>query len=75
LEQIALIDLNALRIAIYEFALWGETPIRVAINEAIELAKAYGSESAARFVNGVLGALAQRQKEVQAALNSGVISA
>lgn len=58
LEQMAIIDRNILRIAIYEFALTGETPIKVAINEAIELAKDYGSESASRFVNGVLGALA-----------------
>lgn len=58
LDQMAIIDRNILRIAIYEFALSGETPIKVAINEAIELAKDYGSESASRFVNGVLGALA-----------------
>lgn len=58
LEQMAIIDRNILRIAIYEFALTGDTPIKVAINEAIELAKDYGSESASRFVNGVLGALA-----------------
>lgn len=61
LEQMAIIDRNILRIAIYEFALTGETPIKVAINEAIELAKDYGSESASRFVNGVLGALAVRE--------------
>ena len=60
LDQMAIIDRNILRIAIFEFALAGETPIKVAINEAIELAKDYGSESASRFVNGVLGALAVR---------------
>lgn len=64
LEQMAIIDRNILRIAIYEFALTGETPIKVAINEAIELAKDYGSESASRFVNGVLGALAVREHHV-----------
>jgi len=52
------IDRNVLRIALYEFAVAGITPTRVAINEAIELAKLFGSESASRFVNGVLGALA-----------------
>ncbi len=57
-DQMAIIDRNVLRIAIYEFAIAGITPTRVAINEAIELAKAYGSDSAPRFVNGVLGALA-----------------
>src|SRR5688572_28001923 len=39
LSQMAIVDRNILRIAIYEFAIWGETPIKVAINEAIELAK------------------------------------
>ena len=58
IEQLAVIDRNLLRIAIYEFYVAGITPMRVAINEAIELAKQYGSESAPRFVNGVLGALA-----------------
>ena len=57
-DQMAIIDRNVLRIAIFEFALAAITPTRVAINEAIELAKAYGSDSAPRFVNGVLGALA-----------------
>jgi N utilization substance protein B len=58
-DQMAIIDRNILRIAIYEFAFAYITPIRVAINEAIELAKMYGSDSAPRFVNGVLGALAE----------------
>lgn len=57
LDQIAIVDKSILRIAIFEFALLGETPVKVAINEAIELAKQFGSDSASRFVNGVLGAL------------------
>lgn len=65
LDQMAIIDRNVLRMAIFEFAIWRETPIKVAINEAIELAKFYGSESASRFVNGVLGALAQREAELR----------
>jgi N utilization substance protein B len=64
LGQMALIDRNILRMAIWEFAADRETPIKVAINEAVELAKLYGSDSAPRFVNGVLGALATRQAEV-----------
>lgn len=56
--QMAIIDRNVLRIAIYEFVIAAITPTRVAINEAIELAKIYGSESAPRFINGVLGSLA-----------------
>jgi N utilization substance protein B len=64
LGQMALIDRNILRMAIWEFAADRQTPIKVAINEAVELAKLYGSDSAPRFVNGVLGALATRQAEV-----------
>lgn len=64
LDQMALIDRNILRMAIWEFAAWQQTPMKVAINEAVELAKLYGSDSAARFVNGVLGALALRQAEL-----------
>jgi N utilization substance protein B len=67
LDQMAVIDRNILRIAIWEFAVDGQTPIKVAINEAVELAKLYGSDSAPRFVNGVLGALAVRQSEISAA--------
>lgn len=57
IEQIALIDRNVLRIGLYEL-LFGnrtEVPPKVAINEAIELAKTYGSDSSGRFINGVLG--------------------
>jgi N utilization substance protein B len=65
LDQIAAIDRNILRMALWEFAVYGETPLKVAINEAVELAKLYGSDSAARFINGVLGALADHQGEIQ----------
>lgn len=58
-EQMAVVDRNVLRIAIYEFHIAHLTPLKVAINEAIELAKTFGSDSAPRFVNGVLGALAE----------------
>ncbi|MGZ9221627.1 MAG: transcription antitermination factor NusB [Anaerolineales bacterium] len=64
-EQVAAIDRNILRIALWEFAVFHETPIKVAINEAVELAKEFGSDSAPRFVNGVLGALADHQHEIQ----------
>ncbi len=57
-DQMAVIDRNVLRIAIYEFYIGKLTPIKVAINEAVELAKLFGSDSAPRFVNGVLGAVA-----------------
>ncbi len=67
MDQVAVIDRNILRIALWEFAIHGGTPIKVAINEAIELAKLYGSDSTPRFVNGVLGSLANRQNEIQQA--------
>ncbi len=60
LDQMAVVDRNILRIAIYEFLIDDETPVKVAINEAVELAKVYGSDSAPRFVNGVLGSLADQ---------------
>lgn len=60
LDQMAVIDRNILRIAIYEFLILGETPVKVAINEAVELAKLYASDSAPRFINGVLGSLADQ---------------
>ena len=67
-DQIAAIDRNILRMALWEFAVSHETPVKVAINEAVELAKMFGSDSAPRFVNGVLGALAAHQHEIQQAL-------
>jgi N utilization substance protein B len=60
LDQMAVIDRNVLRIAIFEFLVDTETPVKVAINEAVELAKLYGSDSAPRFINGVLGTLANQ---------------
>lgn len=68
LDQVAIVDRNIIRIALWEFAVDGTTPIKVAINEAVELAKIYGSDSAPRFVNGVLGSLSSRSNEVQQAM-------
>jgi N utilization substance protein B len=67
LDQIAVIDRNILRIALWEMALSDETPMKVAINEAVELGKVFGSDSTPRFVNGVLGSLADRQNEIRLA--------
>ena len=64
LDQIAPIDRNILRIAFWEFAIDKQTPVKVAINEAVELAKLYGSDAAPSFVNGVLGSLAKHQNEI-----------
>ncbi len=68
LDQVAIIDRNILRIALWEFAVFNETPLKVAINEAVELAKVYGSDSTPRFINGVLGSLSNRQNEIQQAM-------
>jgi N utilization substance protein B len=55
IEQIALVDLVVLRMAIYELLFKREVPPKVAINEAVELAKTFGGVNSSRFVNGVLG--------------------
>ena len=61
LEKITTVDRNILRIATYELLHNEEIPSKVAINEAIELAKTFGGESSGRFVNGVLGAIYRNQ--------------
>ena len=60
ISQMAIVDRNLLRMGIYEISMGSETPPKVAINEAVEMAKAFGSESSPRFVNGVLGAVMQK---------------
>lgn len=72
LDQIAAIDRNILRIACWEFAVFRETPTKVAINEAVELAKVYGSDSASRFVNGVLGTLVDHENEIRQMINEKI---
>ncbi|MCX7616000.1 MAG: transcription antitermination factor NusB [Patescibacteria group bacterium] len=66
-EQISLIDRNVLRIGVYEllFADKNEVPYKVAINEAIELAKNYGGINSGKFVNGVLGTVFKHLEEVK----------
>ncbi|MDP3957124.1 MAG: transcription antitermination factor NusB [bacterium] len=65
LEQVTVIDRNILRLGIYElmFGNYDEVPPKVAINEAIELAKTFGSDSSPRFVNGVLGTIYREMGE------------
>ena len=70
LEQVAAVDRNIIRIALWELAVYEKTPVKVAINEAVELAKVYGSDSTPRFVNGVLGSLAGNQNEIKQALQN-----
>jgi transcription antitermination protein NusB len=60
------VDRNILRLAIFEILLDNSVPIKVAINEAVELAKLFGSNNSPKFVNGVLGSvsrLASREKD------------
>ena len=67
-SQLSVIDRNILRIALFELIYTPGTPRKTAINEAVELAKIFGSESSARFVNGVLGS-------AMSGLESGEIAA
>ena len=64
-DQIAVLDRNILRMALWEIAVSDETPLKVAINEAVELAQRVGSDSSPRFINGVLGTLAKRSSELR----------
>lgn len=65
LDQIAIIDRNILRMAIFEFAIERRTPVGVAIDEAVNLAKIFGSDGSPSFVNGVLGTLADDETIIQ----------
>jgi len=56
-EQIPAVDRNILRLAIFEILLNNKVPVKVAINEAVELAKTFGSDNSPKFVNGVLGSV------------------
>lgn len=60
-EQMAVVDRTILRLAIFEILFRAGTPVKVTINEAIELAKAYGGDSSPRLVNGVLGSIVAKQ--------------
>lgn len=65
IEQITIIDRNILRIGTYELLFKGDIPPKVAINEAIEIAKSFGGESSGKFVNGVLGAMYKNEMDGQ----------
>ena len=60
-EQLAAIDRNILRLAIFEILIDNKVPLKAAINEAVELAKAFGSYNSSKFINGVLRAISQIQ--------------
>jgi transcription antitermination protein NusB len=56
-DQLAVMDRNILRLAIYEISIAKNVPLKVAINEAVELAKEFGASATPKFINGVLGAV------------------
>lgn len=60
--RMPLVDRNILRVAVYEIMHEDEVPASVAINEAVELAKVYGGEDSSKFINGVLGRIAERNE-------------
>lgn len=75
LDQITTTDRNVLRLGIYELKLSNEIPPKVAINEAIELAKAFGGDASGKFVNGVLGSIYKemiKQGEKQSLTSQGI---
>jgi len=57
LDHMSIVDRNILRIGVYEIYFNEDIPAKVAINEAIEIAKSYGGPSSGKFVNGILGAM------------------
>jgi transcription antitermination protein NusB len=63
-DQLAIVDRNVLRLAIYELTMSEDVPIRVVIDEAVELGKWFGAEGSARFINGVLGAISLGNKAI-----------
>ncbi|TAJ17292.1 MAG: transcription antitermination factor NusB [Dehalococcoidia bacterium] len=72
LAEMAAVDRNVLRLAVYEVLFdTDRAPLRAAINEAVEIAKGYGSESSGRFINGVLGAVVLEAAERQGSAGQG----
>jgi transcription antitermination protein NusB len=57
IDQISIVDRNILRLAIFEILLDNKTPVKVAIDEAVELSKTFGSDHSSKFINGVLGSV------------------
>jgi N utilization substance protein B len=60
IERMNVVDRLILRLAVYEFLREGETPAKVVINEALELARTYGTDQAVRFINGILDGIRRR---------------
>lgn len=73
LEQISTVDKTILRIAVYEILHSEEVPPKVAINEAVELGKTFGSENSSKFINGVLGTIYRNSAKYNAEEDKKVI--
>ncbi len=73
LDQISVIDKSILRLAIYELLWEKDVPAKVAINEAVELAKTFGGDNSSRFVNGVLGTVYRQSERYKADLAAGEV--
>jgi N utilization substance protein B len=65
IDQIARMDRIVLRMGLYELLYESETPYKVVINEAVELAKAFGGDNSSKFINGVLGTILRKQEETK----------
>ena len=74
LAQMARIDKNILRLAIYEILYNNAVPAKAAINEAVELAKMFGSDTSSRFVNGVLGTILRQSQGAPASSAGSEVS-
>lgn len=68
LDRMAVVDRNLMRIAVFEILFSDGVPSAVAVNEAIEIAKSYGSEESPRFVNGILGNIIKDLSQIKAEL-------
>ena len=69
--QLAVVDRNILRLALFELLFAATEPPKVVINEAVELAKAYGGENSSRFINGVLGSALTEERMNEGSPKSG----
>ncbi|MEO0562596.1 MAG: transcription antitermination factor NusB [Chloroflexota bacterium] len=72
LDQVAIVDRNILRIAVYEYAFIGGLPVGVVTDEAVTLARVFGTDASLRFVNGVLGSVFENQSRLQAMLDAEI---
>ena len=71
LSQMPVIDRNVLRLAIFEIIIDNRIPVKIGINEAVELAKSFGGDSAPKFVNGVLGSIVLKLKKNESVESKG----